>query len=85
MPTYEYKCNECEHSFEEISRIDDRKIPCETPCPKCNKISVQQIISAVAGVVDARMNVKQKGDFKEVMQKIKSAHKYDSRANIKDY
>ena len=32
MPTYDYKCSECGHTFEEILKIADRDAPCETPC-----------------------------------------------------
>jgi len=32
MPTYDYKCERCEYTFEEDLKIADRKIPTETPC-----------------------------------------------------
>jgi putative FmdB family regulatory protein len=32
MPTYDYKCEKCEHTFEEDLKIADRKIPTESPC-----------------------------------------------------
>ena len=32
MPTYDYKCERCEHTFEEDLKISDRKIPTESPC-----------------------------------------------------
>jgi putative FmdB family regulatory protein len=31
MPTYEYKCDECENTFEEMHGIDDRV----QSCPRC--------------------------------------------------
>ena len=32
MPTYDYKCENCGHTFEEDLKIADRKIPTESPC-----------------------------------------------------
>lgn len=34
MPTYEYKCDKCEHSFEIIQRMADRPL---VKCPICKK------------------------------------------------
>ena len=35
MPTYEYKCNACNDSWEAFYKIDERDAPKHTPCPKC--------------------------------------------------
>ena len=32
MPTYDYRCEKCGHTFEEDLKIADRKIPTELPC-----------------------------------------------------
>ncbi len=32
MPTYDYKCENCGHTFEKDLKISDRKIPTESPC-----------------------------------------------------
>lgn len=48
MPVYEYQCKSCEHAFQEMHKIDDRKIPVESPCPECGKKEVQQLISGAA-------------------------------------
>ena len=32
MPTYDYSCSECGHTFEETLKIADRNVPCETLC-----------------------------------------------------
>lgn len=37
MPTYDYVCSACQHTFDEILKIDDRAIPTTKPCPVCNK------------------------------------------------
>ena len=40
MPTYDYRCEKCGHTFEEDLKIADRKIPTESPCTQ--DINVQQ-------------------------------------------
>ena len=32
MPTYDYKCSECGHTFEESLKIADRDAPTALPC-----------------------------------------------------
>ena len=56
MPTYDYKCEKCDHTFEENLKIAHRKIPTESPCerqlhraaPVCGG-EVKQIIVKAAG------------------------------------
>ena len=43
MPTYQYKCSECENSFEEIHRIADREIPVDKVCGVCGRGKIQLI------------------------------------------
>ena len=56
MPTYDYQCEKCGHTFEETLKIADRDAPTEIPCEqqieqtkhmsfKCNG-EVKQIIVA---------------------------------------
>ena len=47
MPTYEYKCQDCGHTFEKFQSMKD--IPLEQ-CPKC-KGKVQRLIGGGAGVI----------------------------------
>lgn len=47
MPTYEYRCKDCDHEFEEFQSIT--AAPLET-CPVC-KGSVQRLISAGNGLI----------------------------------
>ncbi len=48
MPTYEYKCNECEHEFEEFQSIMARPIK---KCPKCGKLRVKRLIGCGSAVI----------------------------------
>lgn len=48
MPTYEYKCNACEHTFEAFQSITEEPVKL---CPACGKERVQRLISAGAGLL----------------------------------
>ena len=43
MPTYQYKCNECENEFEEIHRIADREVPVDKLCGVCGRGNIKLI------------------------------------------
>lgn len=43
MPTYEYKCSNCNHEFEEIQKVDD---PTLSSCPECQKTTLERVIAA---------------------------------------
>lgn len=48
MPTYNYKCSNCNHEFEKFLKISEMNIPLEQPCPECNTENfISKIISAV--------------------------------------
>ena len=47
MPTYEYRCTECGHEFEEFQAISDAPI---TICPEC-KGKTERIISGGTGLI----------------------------------
>ena len=64
MPTYDYKCEKCGHTFEEDLKIADRKIPTEEQCrfPTCGG-EVKQIIVKASGF--AYDNIRTKHSKKE--------------------
>lgn len=86
MPTYDYVCSKCNHTFEKICKIDSRLDAESEPCPGCNVGGgVSLTLTAPSLVSPFRVDglVKPKGDFKERMQQIK---KVSGRNNtIKDY
>lgn len=47
MPTYEYECTHCGHSFEAFQKITDKHL---NKCPKCNK-KVKRLISSGVGII----------------------------------
>lgn len=46
MPTYTYKCAECDHEFDIVQRMSDNKL---TDCPECEKESLEKIIRQTGG------------------------------------
>lgn len=47
MPTYEYECTKCGHTFEILQRISDDPL---TKCPKC-KGALRRVIHGGMGVI----------------------------------
>src|SRR3954467_7075507 len=48
MPTYEYKCNACGHTFERFQSIKAAPI---RKCPECGKSKVKRLIGTGAGLL----------------------------------
>jgi putative FmdB family regulatory protein len=48
MPTYEYKCTNCEHLFEKFQSIT---APVLKKCPKCGKNTLKRLIGTGAGII----------------------------------
>lgn len=86
MPTYDYTCSKCGHTFEKICRIDSRLDAEQEPCPSCNtESSVNLTLNAPSLVSPFRVDglVKPKGDFRERMKQIKQTS--GKKNTIKDY
>ncbi|MCX5697896.1 MAG: zinc ribbon domain-containing protein [Candidatus Omnitrophica bacterium] len=47
MPTYEYECPACGHTFEAFQQMKDKPLE---KCPKCHK-KVKRLISSGAGFI----------------------------------
>jgi len=47
MPTYEYECTSCKHTFEISQKMTDK--PLEV-CPKCKK-KLRRLIGAGSGII----------------------------------
>jgi putative FmdB family regulatory protein len=48
MPTYDYVCTACKHSFEQWQSFHDDHL---TKCPKCKKNKLQRLIGTGAAIV----------------------------------
>ncbi len=47
MPTYDYQCKECNHTFEAFQKMSDAPL---TECPECSG-SVKRLIGTGAGII----------------------------------
>ena len=48
MPTYDYECTACGHTFEKFQPITARPI---RKCPRCEKSKVRRLLGAGAGII----------------------------------
>ncbi len=48
MPTYDYECSACEHTFELFQGIND---PLQRKCPECGKLKLKRLFGTGAAVV----------------------------------
>ena len=48
MPTYDYACRACEHTFEEFQSMSE---PVLTHCPECVEAKLERLIGGGAGVL----------------------------------
>ena len=76
MPNYAFKCENCDHCFDEMLNLSDRDIPLKKPCPQCNKKKVfrnwgasKPILMADATLTPTTATGSQ---FKDVIDRIKS-------------
>ncbi len=48
MPTYDYKCENCGHEFEQFQSITARTL---RKCPECGKNTLNRLIGTGAGII----------------------------------
>ena len=48
MPTYDYVCDACRHTFEEFQYIKEEPL---RKCPECKKLKLRRLIGAGAAIV----------------------------------
>ena len=75
MPIYEYKCQNCGHSFEVLQRISEEPL---SACPECKKNALKKLVSA------PNFRLKGKGwyetDFKKDNQKNLAGNKEEKQS-----
>jgi putative FmdB family regulatory protein len=57
MPSYEYRCEACDHSFD----VFQKNTKAKRKCPECGKFKLERLISACHGYVAATQ-----GDMKTI-------------------
>jgi len=48
MPTYDYQCGDCNHTFEAFQSITAAPL---TECPECKKQALKRLLGAGAGLI----------------------------------
>ena len=48
MPTYDYQCNACDHTFELFQSIKD---PIKRKCPECGKNKLRRLFGTGAAII----------------------------------
>ncbi|MCK5250641.1 MAG: zinc ribbon domain-containing protein [Spirochaetaceae bacterium] len=48
MPTYDYECRSCGHSFETFQSMSDDSL---TVCPECRKEQLRRLIGGGSGII----------------------------------
>ena len=48
MPTYQYECGACDHGFEVLQSMMDKKLK---KCPKCGKLKLHRLIGSGSGII----------------------------------
>ena len=92
MPTYNYKCEKCEHEFEEMLSISRRKEPTEVPCerqlhraaPICGgEIKMKTVAPGIGDPLKMGL-IKPDGRYVEKLKEIKKNHPLGT-VSAKDY
>jgi putative FmdB family regulatory protein len=48
MPTYEYRCNACDHRFDELQSFSEEPLK---KCPQCKKKKLERLIGTGAAII----------------------------------
>jgi len=48
MPTYQYECDACEHAFDILQSMVDKRLK---KCPQCGKNTLHRLIGAGSGII----------------------------------
>jgi len=48
MPTYQYECDACDHTFEILQSMLDKKLK---KCPQCGQNTLHRLIGAGSGII----------------------------------
>ena len=74
MPNYDYRCEKCEHWFEEMRSMSEREVPTTEPCPKCGEMAIVKAIGGMPAINSDTTLTPDKatnGDWSRLMDKMK--------------
>ena len=75
MPTYNYKCEKCEHAWEDFLSMADNHKPTKEPCPQCGVNKVRKVVGGMPGIsVDTNLTPDKAtgGKWSELMGRMKN-------------
>ncbi len=52
MPSYDFECTECGHTFTHVSKIVDRDAPFDEECKECGSLTNKRVYSAALNIID---------------------------------
>jgi putative FmdB family regulatory protein len=80
MPLYNYRCFSCEHEFNDLLKIADRKIHEEQPCPECGEEDVRIVMTAAPALAaEVGGSLKKTSDgWRDVLKNMKSKHAHNT-------
>jgi putative FmdB family regulatory protein len=75
MPTYDFRCTQCQHEFETQRTIAKRAEPLDEPCPSCQAPApvVERMVVPVSSGDAVRLGRwKVTGGFRDVLERVKA-------------
>ncbi len=48
MPTYDYECDSCSHTFEVFQKVDDKR---KRKCPECGRLKLVRLFGSGSAVL----------------------------------
>jgi putative FmdB family regulatory protein len=79
MPTYDYRCDDCGHEFEEFQSIKARSL---RKCPECGKNSLKRLLGTGAGIIFKGSGFYQT-DYRSESYKTGAKKEKDSKSSTK--
>ena len=83
MPTYDYKCSLCGHTFEDMRTIKNRDEPCEENCPVCKSMRCIKRDFVGAPIYGQGIDFKAGDELNYVMKRISKKYP-DNTLRIRD-
>lgn len=77
MPTYDYGCTSCEHTFDKLLPVDNRYAPLDEPCPNCGAVGQMHLLMGAPVVhwsfMGSTVQNKAPEGFKDILRNIKNS------------
>lgn len=58
MPTYDFKCRNCDYDIELFLKMADYEKPTLEPCPSCGQIKVEQVLGPNALIDSVQLGIR---------------------------